>query len=96
MAFLEKPRSSPHWHLVLQLTEEQNAREDIVAERSFSPAATLAWKIPMPSGTIDIQRVEDDEVNAYVTKATASGISFENFVHSRQMLKLRSTAWTPR
>ncbi|WP_370162798.1 hypothetical protein [Limimaricola soesokkakensis] len=42
----------------------------------------------MPSGTIDIQRVEDDEVNAYVTKATASGICFENFVHSRQMLKL--------
>ncbi|MGR3630776.1 MAG: hypothetical protein ACU0A8_01460 [Limimaricola soesokkakensis] len=37
MAFLEKPKSNPHWHLVLQLTEEQNAREDIVAERSFSP-----------------------------------------------------------
>jgi hypothetical protein len=80
IAFLEAPRDNPHWHLLVQLLDGQEAAYEETRGETFSSRARVIWREVSRSGTLNYQIVEDDGVKTYVTKQLANPETWENFV----------------
>ncbi|WP_223476568.1 hypothetical protein [Oricola indica] len=81
-AFLEKPNSNPHWHLLLRVVGRWGS--DGSRDYKKLPLAVRdAWGAVMPSGTVDVQEIRAGTyktVNEYVAKELAGAIQYEHFL----------------
>ena len=81
-AFLEKPASNPHWHLLLRFVgrwAEDLAEED----RRFPAIADAAWLRIMPSGTVDVRSIQTHSgrrLEDYVAKELSHSIQYQSFI----------------
>lgn len=74
-AFMEKPETNPHWHLLCRF-------QDVDKLAKFTVVAEMMWLKTLPSGTVDIQPIKEnpERVNDYVTKRVGSKIQYDHFI----------------
>ncbi len=88
IAFLESPRDNPHWHLLVQLLDGQEAAYEATRGETFSSRARVIWRELSRSGTFDCQCIEDGGVKTYVTKQLRNPETWENHVIFREFFEL--------
>lgn len=90
IAFPEKMTVNPHWHLLLQVLDEQlEAFDDPLSGVNL----VSAWTSLMPSGTVDVQRIDpscdgQEHVRRYVTKSVGHSTNFEDVITYRDFFEL--------
>ena len=81
-AFLEKPASNPHWHLLLRLVGRWG--EDPLGDIArFSRTAASTWRDVTPSGTTNVQQIRANTyktVSDYVAKELRGELQYSSFV----------------
>lgn len=85
-AFLEKPDTNAHWHLLAEIdqveTEQQYQRVD-----SFDLEAKAKWCKLLPHGSVDVQRYRDHGAIDYATKDFVHDVSFDCFACSLDLIR---------
>ena len=83
-AFLEKPRSNPHWHLLLGQMRGSTESDEAWAERveEIKTVGREFWQKLMPGGDIDVRVVErtPHRLIDYVAKEVRHEIQYEDFI----------------
>jgi hypothetical protein len=80
-AFLEKPKSNPHWHLLFKVDYFEDLSPDPRVGRLQS-AALFHWKRLVPSGSVSVKEITagHDRVTDYVAKELGYAVQYEYFV----------------
>lgn len=81
-AFLEKPRTNPHWHLLLRFVgrtgSDKSGEFEIIGD-----LADRVWLKLMPSGSVNVQEINDssrERVVTYVAKELWHKLQYNEFV----------------
>lgn len=74
-AFLEKPTTNPHWHLLVRFQD----RDKLLR---FAPVAEMKWRKVLPQGTVDIQPItgKHSRVVDYVLKSVGGELEYDHFI----------------
>lgn len=90
IAFPEKQNTNPHWHLLLQLLNEQIATFDVPGDNGQTPfekVVASSWISQLPSGSTDVCRIHNKAAAyKYASKSLGYGPHFEDFVISLEYL----------
>lgn len=78
-AFLEKPITMPHWHLLMRIQQSELPETAKCPERLKETVGRI-WKKLTPSGTVDVQPVRNDMVVEYVAKELVYPLQYENMI----------------
>ena len=89
LAIPEKQESNPHWHLLVQILPEQFSEfEEREFLFGFDAILETTWRMIVPSGTVDVQPVENKRVQSYITKQLNLPQNYEDFVVYREFFEL--------
>ncbi len=88
IAFLETPWDNPHWHLLVQLLDGQEAAYEETRGEEFFWCAERIWTELKPAGTLVAKDIDDPWVKNYVTKQLVDPLTWENFVIFREFFEL--------
>jgi len=81
-AFIENPRSNPHWHILMRLMKRLDESE-LIETVLLRQSANRAWLKLTPSGTVDVKGIEpgsNKSVANYVAKQLGREIQFQHCV----------------
>ncbi len=81
-AFLEKPRSNPHWHLLLRVVGRLGSDQGEEFKR-LPVLAEKTWMKLMPSGTVAVEGIDarsKEWLVTYVAKEVWFALQYQNFV----------------